>query len=108
MGTVSVTHFEEVARAHSLTAQGSLELARAVKGLTRWMMVLVMLMAIFVGAVVYNQIRLEYFLRQTIDYYERMLGPPEYFGEEGDTLFSDPYSGNESCPANPVPDRQKI
>ncbi len=77
----------EIVKAHSVTAQGSLELARAVRNLTRWMMVLVMLLTVFVGATIYTQLRLEYLFRQTIQYYEEMLGPPEDFGPDSGTGF---------------------
>jgi len=97
----------EIMKAHTLTAQGSLELARAVRNLTRWMMVLVLLLAGFAGATVYNQIRLEYMFRQTIEYYEEMLGPPEDFGPDAGMGFDGRFFGDE-CPEYPQGNSQDL
>jgi len=96
---------KEVVRAQAESGAASVELARSVRQLTRWLVVLSMLFALFAGVIVYNQLRLEHFLRQTIQYYEQMLGPPEYYDGEGDTFFRD---SPGDCPVNPGEERQKI
>lgn len=70
-------------RAQTVASQGSLELARQVRRLGNLMTGLLLLLALFAGLMIYNQLRMEHFLRQTIEYYEQMLGPPEEFGEGG-------------------------